>query len=297
MEFGGQMSLFDMGSSQFKIDKPLRVVELFAGYGSQSLSLKYLGVPFEHWKISEWATKSIQAYKDIHFTNDTFDSKDVSISEIKQWLKGKISLDYSNPLSDEKIDKMLEKDLRTIYENMQITHNLGSVCGIKGGQLEIVDKDKYCYLLTYSFPCQDLSLAGKGAGMQKGSGTRSGLLWEVERILDELNETNQLPHILLMENVPQVHGENNKDDWYAWLNKLDELGYQSYYQDLNATNYGVPQRRERCFCVSVPKGFYYDFPKPFKLEKRLKDVLEKNVDNKYYLTESKIEQISKWNAQ
>ena len=85
-------------------------------------------------------------------------------------------------------------------------------------------------------------------GMSKGSGTRSGLLWEVERLL---NETIELPQVLVMENVPQVHSEDNMKDFRAWIDFLESKGYTNYYQDLNAKNYGVAQNRERCFMVSI----------------------------------------------
>lgn len=89
----GQMSFFD-GQHKFINDKPIRLIELFSGYSSQALALKYLGIPFEHYRTSEWAVKSIQAAKDMHFTDDNTDySKDMSISEVKAWLYGKISAD------------------------------------------------------------------------------------------------------------------------------------------------------------------------------------------------------------
>ena len=155
------------------------------------------------------------------------------------------------------------------------------ICSIHAADLGIVDTDRYTYVMTYSFPCQDLILAGKGKGMTKGEGTRSGLLWEVERILDEC--TN-LPQVLLMENVPQVHGKKNIQDFLKWQSKLSSLGYSNYCQDLNAKDYGIPQNRNRCFMISVLGDYYYRFPSPFPLELRLKDMLEDNADEKYYLS-------------
>ncbi len=154
---------------------------------------------------------------------------------------------------------------------------------IHAADLEIVDRDKYCYILTYSFPCQDLSLAGLQKGMAKGSGTRSGLLWEVERILDECN--GNLPQVLLMENVTQVISKKHIADFYAWRGKLETLGYSNYVDILNSKDFGIPQNRSRCFMVSVAGNFSYEFPKKTKLATRLKDVLEKDVDEKYYLSE------------
>ena len=289
-----QISLFD-GDHKLTIDKPIRLIELFAGYGSQALALKYLGANFEHWKICEWAVKSIQAYKDLHFGDDNTDySAAKTQDEVIDYLYGKgISANYNEPMTIDQIKRLGEEKQRVIYNNLIATHNLVSVCNCHASDLEISDTDKYTYIMTYSFPCQDLSLAGKGLGMEKGSGTRSGLLWEVERILDECN--GNLPQILLMENVPEVIGTNNSEHFSQWVAKLDSLGYKSKWEILNAKDYGVPQNRARCFMVSWLGNYYYDFPKKVKLEKRLKDILETNVDEKYYLNDDTIERISKWN--
>lgn len=215
----------------FKITKPIRLIELFSGYGSQALALKYLGIPFEHWKICEWAVKSIQAYKDIHFEEDTKDySKGIEIGQIKEFLLEKgISSNYNEPMSKSQINRLSENQARTIYNNIITTHDLVNIQQVKGKDLCIKDTDKFTYLLTYSFPCQDLSLAGNRKGMSDTT-TRSGLLWEVERILTELEEK---PQVLLMENVPQVHGEGAIEDFNKWQFRLEELGYKNYWQDLN----------------------------------------------------------------
>lgn len=144
----------------FKITKPIRLIELFAGYGSTKLGWNYIGVDVESWRICEWAIKSIQAYKDIHFPEDTKDySKDIEIGQIKEFLVNKgISSNYNEPMSKEQINRLNEKQARTIYNNIQATHNLVNIQQVKGSDLEISDTDKYEYILTYSFPCQDLSL-------------------------------------------------------------------------------------------------------------------------------------------
>ena len=644
----GQISLFD-GETRFKIDKPIRLIELFGGYGSQSLALKYLGVPFEHHVLSEWAIKSIQAYKDLHFGEDETDySENMTESEVKKWLVGRISSNYADPLTETQINRLSEKEVRKIYNNMKASRNLGSIMKIKGEELGITDTDKYCYALTYSFPCftedslvltdkgykkildvkvgdsvlthdntyknvlrtfdngkheiysvkgmgideikatanhkfyvremyrkghcqircfnspqwkelkdltkndylgvainnnsiipkwngviynwsdgrksrhvnnlqkmmynkdfwwligryigdgwqrtqggiiiccdkkekeelaerlfsifgfvpcfseektvlkfhisskefsefvkqfgvgadnktinntiidlpnellkefldgylsadgcftngvykatsisreliygiaqcvakvyktpyriykvnpkptkiiqgrlvnqkdwwqlvfkterkkqdkafyenehiwfpvkqiqfageenvydieveenhsftvqntivhncQDLSSAGKGAGMKKGSGTRSGLLWEVERLLNELFEIGgekSLPQVLIMENVPEVVGKKNMPQFAKWIAFLDELGYKTKWGILNTKDFGIPQNRARCFAISVLGDFYYDMPKGFALYKRLKDVLEKKVDEKYYLKKETIDNLN-----
>lgn len=122
--------------------------------------------------------------------------------------------------------------------------------------------------------------------MSKDSGTRSGMLWQVGRILDECKELGILPNILLMENVPQVHGKKNIDDFNMWIKKLEELGYTNDYKDLNAKNYGVPQNRNRTFMVSrLNTTEHFEFPEQITLVNRLKDLLESSVDEKYYLSD------------
>jgi len=130
-------------------------------------------------------------------------------------------------------------------------------------------------------------VAGKGKGMSDTS-TRSGMLWEVERILIECYELGSLPQILLMENVPQIHNEQNIKDFHKWQVRLEELGYKNYWQDLIATDYGIPQTRNRTFMVSILGNYSYTFPKPISLKLKLKDMLEDNVEEKYYLSDKMI---------
>lgn len=229
------LTIFDELYPRFKIAKPIRLIEFFAGYGSQALALKYLGVEFEHWKICEWAVKSIQAYKDIHFTDDDTDySQPFEIDTLKRFLYNKgISSNYNEPMTKEQINRLSEQQVRTICNNITATHNLVNIQQVQGRDLRIEDKEDYCYILTYSFPCQDLSLAGKGKGMSDTS-TRSGMLWEVERILKELKETDSLPQVLLMENVPQVHSVDNTPDFNKWQIELTKLGYKNYLGRFNS---------------------------------------------------------------
>lgn len=614
-----QLNIFDFLYPNYKITKPIRLIELFSGYGSQALALKYLGVNFEHWKTCEWAIKSIQAYKDIHFTDEIYNSNLTKEEYVNYLYKKGISSNYNEPMTYEQIKRMNENQLKTIYDNIQITHNLVNIQQVKGKDLDIVDTNKYDYILTYSFPCmtsdsliltekgyipynqikigmkvltkgntwekvikkfdngihqtyylngmgfenihvtknhkfyvremyrkghiqkryfkepifkevkdinkndyfglpvieeekefytkdldfwfmlgmyigdgwlsktgndiiiscndkklkmlkerldiekykytindlkktchkfrfankeiykfikdnigtgsenkhipieiiklpkkqlqsfydgylnsdgcivknkhqfssinknliysisliinklykrptsiykikvnckkeienrivnqknwyqlrfkltkdkqdkafyengyiwypfkslekaekenvynmevendhsyiiqgciskncQDLSLAGKGKGMSDTS-TRSGMLWEVERILTECYELGSLPQILLMENVPQVHSQDNIKDFNKWQLRLEELGYKNYCQDLIATDYGIPQTRNRCFMVSILGDYNYTFPQPVPLKIKLKDLLEDDVDEKYYLSDKMI---------
>lgn len=232
-EFDGQIGFFDGDRNKLKIQKPIRLIELFAGIGAQAKALENLGVPFEHYRICEFDKYAVKSYNAVHGTN---------------------------------------------WETSDITQ-------IHAKDLGIVDTDRYTYLLTYSFPCTDLSLAGKQAGMQKGSGTRSGLLWEVERLMLEMDE---LPQILLMENVPQVHGKKNKDDFDSWIAFLARMGYTSVWKDLNAKDFGIPQNRSRCFMVSFLGDYAYEFPSGEPLQLRLKDMLEETVDEKFYLPDETV---------
>ena len=277
-----QTTIFDVLYPKYKIIKPIRLIELFAGYGSQYLALKYIGANVKHYKICEWATKSIQAYNDLHI-QDYFDySGNLSDDNIlKVLIELGVSINYNEPATKEQLKR---QNFRKIYNNIIATNNLVNIQNAKGEDFKIVDKDQYDYIMTYSFPCQDLSLAGKGKGMADTS-TRSGMLWEVERILNELKTTNSLPQILLMENVPQVHGTGNVEHFNKWQLALEKLGYKNYFQDLIATDYGIPQTRNRCFMVSILGEYSYTFPKPIPLKLKLKDMLEDNVDEKYYLPE------------
>lgn len=175
----------------------------------------------------------------------------------------------------------------TSYNAIHGTHfETSDITKISADDLGIVDTDKYTYIMTYSFPCTDLSLAGKRLGMSRGAQTRSGLLWEVERLLRELTE---LPQILVMENVPQVIGQKNIADFAEWIAFLGQLGYTSKWAVLNAKDFNVPQNRERCFMMSWLGDYFYDFPKPTGCDRRLKDVLETDVDEKYYLTDKQVD--------
>ena len=149
-----QTTIFDMLYTKYKITKPIRLIEFFAGYGSTKLGWNYLGIDVESWKICEWAIKSIQAYKDIHFTDDNNNySKNKSKEELINILyKFGISANYDEPMKLEQIKRLNEKQIRKIYNNINATHNLVNIQQVKGSDLEITNSDKYDYILTYSFP-------------------------------------------------------------------------------------------------------------------------------------------------
>lgn len=288
---GEQVDLF-ADTPVFRIQKPIRLIELFAGIGTQSLALDYLGVDYESWRISEWAVKSIQAYALIHHADDDFDytrhmDKDTVCDLLYEF---GISADHNKPMTRAQIGRMPEAESRNTLNAIYASDNLGSITGIHGSNLNIVERNDYCYVMTYSFPCQNLSNSGRRAGMVKGSGTRSGLLWEVERILTELGD--DLPHVLLMENVPAILAKKNKSEFDKWCEFLHGIGYTNYYKCLNAKEVGypepVPQNRDRCFMVSILGDYKYKFPEKQVLKTRLKDVLETDVDEKYFLSDAAI---------
>ena len=232
-----QLTIFDELCEEVKITKPIRLIELFSGYGSQAMALERVGANFTRYKAIEFDKFAMNSYNAIHGTN-------FKVTDIR--------------------------DINAEY-------------------LEVTDTNNYCYIMTYSFPCTDLSIAGKMKGMKKGSGTRSGLLWEVERLLKGMDEK---PQVLLMENVPQVHGKRNKDDFQKWISFLESIGYKNFWKDLNAKDFGVPQNRKRCFMVSLLGNYTYHFPNPKNdTSIKISDLLEDIVEEKYYLHSEKAKKL------
>jgi DNA (cytosine-5)-methyltransferase 1 len=143
------------------------------------------------------------------------------------------------------------------------------------------DKDIQVDLIMHGSPCQDFSVAGRQAGGDKDSGTRSSLMYETLRIVEKLK-----PKYVIWENVKNLLSKKHRHNFDAYLEAMEKLGYTNFYKVLNAKNYGVPQNRERVFTISMRER-EYEWPEPFELEKRLKDMLEDVVDEKYYLTDEK----------
>lgn len=173
------------------------------------------------------------------------------------------------------IDKYAIKAYQAVHEHCP---NYGDISKIDWNNVPDFD------LFTYSFPCTDISNAGQQKGLQKGSGTRSSLLWECQRAIEI-----KRPKYLLMENVSALLQQKFLPHFREWIELVGRLGYSSFVDTLNAKNFGIPQNRDRVFMVSILGDCQYHFPKPFPLEKRLKDVLEENVDEKYYLSDKMIE--------
>jgi len=159
------------------------------------------------------------------------------------------------------------------------------------GDISKIDKLDYADFWTYSFPCQDISVAGLQRGINEN--TRSGLLYQVERLLEKARDHEELPKYLMLENVKNLVGKQFKPQFDEWLQKLDQLGYNTYWKVLNAKNYGIPQNRERVFAISIRKDIDmgYEFPAAFDNGKRLKDILETKVDEKFYIDNEKVNRL------
>jgi DNA-cytosine methyltransferase len=178
------------------------------------------------------------------------------------------------------IDKFALKSYEAIHGEC---NNFGDISKVNPNELPDID------LFTYSFPCQDLSVAGKREGLKEG--TRSGLLYECEKIIEV-----KKPKYLLLENVKNLVGKQFKNDFDKWLNYLEGLGYKNYWKVLNAKDYGIPQNRERVFVVSILKecNLDYSFPTHIPLNKTIFDYLEDDIEERYKMSEKCIEKMNRY---
>lgn len=172
------------------------------------------------------------------------------------------------------IDKYAIKSYCALHDVSE-SLNLGDIT-----QIDITQLPTDIDLITHGSPCQDFSIAGKSNGGDKNSGTRSSLMWHTVEICKVVK-----PKVIVWENVKNVLSNKHKHNLDKYLEELQHIGYKNYYKVLNAKDFGIPQNRERVFVVSILGDEEYEFPKGFKLEKCLKDILEEYVDDKYYLSE------------
>lgn len=231
-------------------ERPLRVVTLCSGYDSQCLALNRLK----------------EAYPDFDY-------------ELVAWAE-----------FDPESKAPLERQPAVIAHNALFPQwadrNLGDMTKIDWSKVEDFD------LLFYSTPCQSVSAAGLQHGFAEGSGTRSSIIWNVRDAVRV-----KRPKFLCLENVKAMVSKKFLPMFNLWQSELEKFGYVNFAKVLNAKDYGVPQNRERIFLVSIyaeglealAGGVRYNFPEPFPLEKKLKDVLEDNVDEKYYLSDKMLE--------
>ena len=238
------------------MNQTCNIVELFSGIGSQAKALKNLGYTINTLGTCEWDLHAFIAYDAIH--NSAELPEDVARMKKEDILKQLSAYTLSNNGKEKMEYKTLktysEDTLRRVYAAIIRSNNFVDVSSLTGEKMpEGVD------ILTYSFPCQDLSNVGAFHGYNKGidkdSGSRSSLLWQVGRILREMKDAEkELPKYLLMENVPTLLAKRHKSNFETWIDDLKELGYVSYYFQLNASDFGLPQNRPRLLMVSVFVG-------------------------------------------
>ena len=297
-------------------NKTFSMIELFSGIGAQERALRQLKIPYRIINTCDCDKDAVLSYAAMRFDIDKamkeyqFPTQDKMIEELQNkgfgydFMKGKHTITSRTPINK----------LKQYYIADKLSNNLGDISK--------VDRLQYADMVTYSFPCTDLSVAGKGEGMvnkcscgyswpidfsndseslicpscgaKVQSSTRSGLLGQVQRLLAVSKKENTLPKYLLLENVKNLVGKKFKPQFDAWIRWLDSIGYNTYYQVLNSKNFGIPQNRERIFALSIHKDVdngNFKFPEQIPLTTRLKDILEKTVDEKYYLSGDKVESI------
>ena len=254
-------------------NEPIRVLEFFSGVGMQRMAFDKLGVNYESVGTSEIDIPAILSYAAIHDglleSDETFEYP--TKEEMLNYLSERnIGLDFKT--GKLKLPKNLDK-IKQLYRAVIVSKCFGDISQIKPNDLPDFD------FMTYSFPCTDISVAGRKDGVIKGQ-TRSGLLYECEKVIEY-----KRPKYLLLENVKNLVGKQFKSQFDEWLEYLETLGYTNYWKVLNSKSFGVPQNRERVFVLSIlGEHDPYEFHSGFELDIRLKDILEFNVDEKYYLS-------------
>lgn len=298
----------------------LRICELFSGIGAQVEGIANTGLyEVEVVATAEIDKEAMVSYASVHNGLDLGEEVGLTDAEMREELMSRgigMTEKGTNP-----IERLRGTALKRYYLAMKKSKNLGDICKIE--RLPEVD------FLTYSSPCTDYSFAGKRAGgnwkclgcgteyaplglsvderytcPKCGGGniksTRSGLLFEVERLLVRAKADGQLPKYLLLENVKALVSKKFKGDFDSWIDRLEAMGYNTYYTVLNAKDCGIPQNRERVFAVSIRKDIdtgKFVFPKPFDSGLRLKDMLEDKVEDKYYSATPVLDDFIKNNPQ
>lgn len=234
-----------------------RIIETFSGIGSQAKALKNIQKEKPDFKYSieatvEWEVGAMYAYDIIHNGPQNLSKyENMSKESLVTFLNNyNISSDGKQPLNKKSLNRMSIEKLKSIRHSIENNKNLVDISKVKVNDLPEAD------LLTYSFPCQDLSISSywhsNFTGINKDTPNRSGLLWEIERILKEYEVIGKsMPRFLLMENVTAIHGPLHNKNFEMWQAELKRLGYKNYVRDLNASDFGIPQNRIRTFMISV----------------------------------------------
>ena len=265
--------------------KKIKLFDSFAGIGALHQALKELGVPVKLVGISEIDADAIISYVAVHKI-DISKIESLDIQQMRDYLIAR-NIGYDFKKNKSSIPRMKKDKLELLYKSCIATNNLGDISLINTNDIPNFD------LFNMSFPCTDLSIAGKQQGMidEEGNKTRSGLYVEGIRIIK-----NKKPKYIMIENVKNLIGKKFINDFYSIVNEIESYGYKCYYPKkengqpicLNAKDYGIPQNRERIYVICIRNDVddkNFNFPKGFDSRLRLKDVLEENVDNKYYLSQ------------
>jgi|SRR5690554_110116 len=257
----------------------LKVVEAFSGIGSQAKALKKLnksmGIEYEVVNTIEWDINAIIAYDLIHNDNSIIEPfKSMSREELLENVnKYSLSVDGSSVAKESSINRLNNETLKRILTSISRNKNLVSILDVSARDLpDNID------ILTYSFPCQDLSLSGyfhgDSGGIDRNAKNSSSMLWQVERILHEFNELNKpMPKALIMENVASITNHKHIDDFEDWIESLNNMGYFSKYYHLQSSDFGLPQSRKRTFMISIYYGENED----------LKDLLSEELNGLFTL--------------
>lgn len=267
--------------------KPVKLFDSFAGIGALHQSLKELGAPVELTGISEIDVEAIISYVAVHKI-DISKIEPLEIQEMKDYLINR-NIGYDFKKNKTSIPRMKKDKLELLYKCCIATNNLGDISLINPDAIPNFD------LFNMSFPCTDLSIAGKQQGMidKEGNKTRSGLYVEGVKIIK-----HKKPKYIMIENVKNLIGKKFINDFYSIINEIEGHGYKCYYPKkenrqpicLNAKDYGIPQNRERIYVICIRNDVddkNFNFPKGFDSGLRLKDLLEDKVNEKYYLKETK----------
>jgi len=294
----------------------ITMIELFSGIGAQERAFCQLGIDYEVINTCDCDKDAVLSYVAMRcdfekeLVKYEFPTQDKMIKELQA---KNLGYDFKNN-KHTITNRTPIKKLKQYYLADKLSKNLGDISK--------VEKLPYADIIVHSSPCQSFSCAGKGAGGDEGSGTTSSLMWESLRLI-----ATSKPKYILWENVANVLSDKHKHNFIKYLEKLTELGYESSFDLLNSKNYEIPQNRLRIFCVSrrsdsndnsieniddMPKSLNkqveklmkkiennpnikiwkgFTFPEQIPLTIRLKDIIEKNVDEKYYLPDERVEKI------
>jgi len=251
----------------------LKVGSLFSGIKAPEKALLNIGMDFEVEFSSEWDIYAAVAGNQVH--NNGKDVTYPSNEEMREHLlQFTWSKDGKKPCSEGYIKRMKGEKLKGLYKAQIQSNNLGDIRELVDMELPKVD------LIIHGSPCQDFSLSGLNKGGDESSGTRSSLMWHTVNVVSKVN-----PKYILWENVKGVLSKKHKHNFKNYLKKLEDLGYKNHHKVLDASDFGIPQSRERVFVVSVREDIRHNFsfPQEKKLGKTLNNILEENVEEKYYL--------------